>query len=71
VTWITQGARDGRTGSRDGATAYSPARKPPAHPAKKAAVLNVTWITFLMLNPTYPRIIKRYAGVFAGMNHED
>jgi outer membrane protein OmpA-like peptidoglycan-associated protein len=31
----------------------------------------VTWITSLALNPAYPRIIKRYADVFAGVNHED
>jgi hypothetical protein len=70
VTWITQSAQDGRTGSRDGATGHSPRNS--GHPAqKRPPARNVTWITFSALNPTYPRIIKRHAGMFAGMNHED
>src|SRR5260370_17587058 len=32
---------------------------------------NVTQVTFLALNPAYPPTIKRYAGVFAGVNRED
>src|SRR5438477_6789061 len=37
----------------------------------RPAAFNVTQVTFLALNPSYPPTIQRCAGVFAGVNHKD